>query len=147
MLGPYRVLDLSDERGWFAGFLLAQLGADVVLVEPPGGWPRGYEHEAYNRGKRSVVAADAKAVALLAADADIVLHNDGLPFDVDLSALRAESDRLVTVHITPWGETGPKASWRATDLTLFASSGQLAVTGDSDRPPVRISIPQAWLAP
>ena len=145
MLGPYRVLDLSDERGWFAGFLLAQLGADVVLVEPPGGWPRGYEHEAYNRGKRSVVAADAKAVALLAADADIVLHNDGLPFDVDLSALRAESDRLVTVHITPWGETGPKAHWRATDLTLFASSGQLAVTGDSDRPPVRISIPQAWL--
>ncbi|MCP5025106.1 MAG: CoA transferase [Actinomycetia bacterium] len=145
MLGPYRVLDLTDERGWLGGFLLAQLGADVVLVEPPGGWSRGYTHDAYNRGKRSVVADDAEAVATLAAEADVVLHNDGLPFAVDLGALRNDSDQLITVHATPWGETGPKSHWRATDLTLFASSGQMAVTGDSDRPPVRISIPQAWL--
>ncbi len=145
MLGPYRVLDLTDERCWFAGNLLAQLGADVVLVEPPGGWPRGYAHDAFNRGKRSIVAASAEEVAALAAGADVVLHNDALPFSIDLAALRDTNDQLVTVHITPWGETGPKASWRATDLTLFASSGQLAVTGDSDRPPVRISIPQAWL--
>ena len=145
MLGPYRVLDLTDERCWFAGNLLAQLGADVVLVEPPGGWPRGYAHDAYNRGKRSVVAADADEVADLAAGADIVLHNDATPFVLDLGALREANKQLITVHITPWGETGPKADWKATDLTLFASSGQLAVTGDSDRPPVRISIPQAWL--
>ena len=145
MLGPYRVLDLTDDRCWFAGNLLAQLGADVVLVEPSGGWPRGYAHDAYNRGKRSVVAASADEVAALAARADVVLHNDGTPFELDLAALRDANDQLVTVHITPWGETGPKADWRATDLVLFASSGQLAVTGDSDRPPVRISIPQAWL--
>ncbi|MCP3912114.1 MAG: CoA transferase [Actinomycetia bacterium] len=145
MLGPYRVLDLTDERGWLAGFLLAQLGADVILVEPPGGWPRGYNHDAYNRGKRSTVAPDAASVAGLASEADVVLHNDGLPFDVDLAALRGTNDSLITIHITPWGETGPKANWKASDLTLFASSGQLAVTGDSDRPPVRISTPQAWL--
>ena len=145
MLGPYRVLDLTDERCWFAGNLLAQLGADVVLAEPSGGWPRGYGHDAYNRGKRSVVADSADDVAALATAADIVLHNDATPFDVDLDALREANDRLITVHITPWGETGPKVGWKATDLTLFASSGQLAVTGDSDRPPVRISIPQAWL--
>ncbi len=145
MLGPYRVLDLTDERCWFAGNLLAQLGADVVLVEPPGGRPRGYAYDAYNRGKRSAVASDAAAVAALAAGADVVLHNDGTPFDLDLGALRDANDRLITVHITPWGETGPKVGWQATDLTLFASSGQLAVTGDSDRPPVRISVPQAWL--
>ncbi|WP_420623637.1 CoA transferase [Candidatus Poriferisodalis sp.] len=145
MLGPYRVLDLTDERCWFAGNLLAQLGADVVLVEPPGGWPRGYAHDAYNRGKRSVVAATADEVAALTASADVVLHNDATPFELDLAALRDANDQLITVHITPWGETGPKADWKATDLTLFASSGQLAVTGDSDRPPVRISIPQAWL--
>ena len=144
MLGPYRVLDLTDSRGWLTGFLLAQLGADVVLAEPPGGWPRGYAHDAYNRGKRSIVVGDASAVAALAADADVVVHNDGLPFPVDLAGLRDASDRLITVHVTPWGETGPKRDWRATDLTLFASSGQLAVTGDRDRPPVRISIPQAW---
>jgi crotonobetainyl-CoA:carnitine CoA-transferase CaiB-like acyl-CoA transferase len=52
MLAPYRVLDLSDRDGWMAGFLLAQLGADVVLVEPPGGHPRDSWFEAYNRGKR-----------------------------------------------------------------------------------------------
>ena len=145
MLGPYRVLDLTDERCWFAGNLLAQLGADVVLAEPSGGWPRGYAHQAYNRGKRSVTVASAADVTALAATADIVLHNDGTPFEVDLAAIRDSNDQLITVHITPWGETGPKADWEATDLVLFASSGQLAVTGDSDRPPVRISIPQAWL--
>ncbi|MDE0495889.1 MAG: CoA transferase [Acidimicrobiaceae bacterium] len=145
MLGPYRVLDLTDERCWFAGNLLAQLGADVVLAEPPGGWPRGYSHDAYNRGKRSVTVASAADVAALAATADIVLHNDGTLFEIDLAAMRESNDQLITVHITPWGETGPKADWQADDLVLFASSGQLAVTGDSDRPPVRISIPQAWL--
>ena len=145
MLGPYRVLDLTDERCWFAGNLLAQLGADVVLAEPLRGRRRGYAHDAYNRGKRSVLVGGADDVAALAVAADIVLHNDATPFDVDLDALREANEQLITVHITPWGETGPKAGWKATDLTLFASSGQLAVTGDSDRPPVRISIPQAWL--
>lgn len=143
MLSPYRVIDLCDERGWFAGYLLAQLGAEVILAEPPGGWPRGHTHTAYNRGKRSVIAADDDTVAALAADADVVLYDDHRT--VDAEALRRANDQLITVHVTPWGETGPKSGWRATDLTLFASSGQLAVTGDSDRPPVRISIPQAWL--
>ncbi|MGB5758661.1 MAG: CoA transferase [Acidimicrobiales bacterium] len=145
MLGPYRVLDLTDQRGWFAGFLLAQLGADVVLAEPEGGWDRGDVHRSYNRGKRSIVVGDEATLADLAAGADVVFHNDGFSLPVDLAAMRAANDQLITVHITPWGATGPKAEWRASDLTLFASSGQLAVTGDSDRPPVRISIPQAWL--
>lgn len=159
MLGPYRVLDLTDERGWFAGMLLAQLGADVVLVEPPGGWSRqgsaGYRHRTYNRGKRSTIA-EPEAVTALAAEADVLLDNGGYDAAVgsgsgsggpgiDLEALRLANPSLITVRSTPWGETGPKSTWRATDLTLFASSGQLAVTGDSDRPPVRISVPQAWL--
>jgi crotonobetainyl-CoA:carnitine CoA-transferase CaiB-like acyl-CoA transferase len=152
MLGPYRVLDLTDREGWFGGMLLAQLGADVVLVEPPGGWNRSgsddARHRAYNRGKRSIAVTGAAEVADLAAEADIVLDNGALArlgIDVDLAALRAANPALVTVRSSPWGEAGPKSGWRATDLTLFASSGQMAVTGDSDRPPVRISIPQAWL--
>ncbi len=145
MLGPYRVLDLTDERGWLAGFLLGQLGADVLLVEPGGGRARNSYHDAYNRGKRSLEVSALDELEDLAAGADIVLHNDSLPFDVDLGRLREANHQLITVHITPWGETGPKAGWAATDLTLFAAGGQLAVTGDSDRPPVRISIPQAWL--
>ena len=70
MLSAYRILDLTDDRGHLAGLLLAQLGAEVVLVEPPGGhrtrhrgpWvddvegpERSLEFQAYNRGKASVV--------------------------------------------------------------------------------------------
>ncbi|MEA3215022.1 MAG: hypothetical protein QOJ19_1178, partial [Acidimicrobiia bacterium] len=70
MLEPYRVLDLTDERGQLTGLILAALGADVIAVEPPGGSPSrrlgpfvddqpdpesSLWHWAYNRGKRSVV--------------------------------------------------------------------------------------------
>jgi len=70
MLSPYRVIDLTDERGQLAGAMLAMLGAEVIAVEPVGGSPsralgpfagdiehpdRSLQHWAYNRGKRSVV--------------------------------------------------------------------------------------------
>jgi crotonobetainyl-CoA:carnitine CoA-transferase CaiB-like acyl-CoA transferase len=156
MLSPYRVLDLTDERGQLAGQLLAQLGADVIAVEPPEGAhsrrvapfvgdvpgpERSLMHAAYNRGKRSV-RADRVDLAALAATADVVLHSGAV--DVDLAALRAANPGLVTVAITPFGETGPKAAWLASDLTVAASSGWLVMNGDSDRSPVRITEPQAF---
>ncbi|MGD9750688.1 MAG: CoA transferase [Acidimicrobiia bacterium] len=145
MLQPYRVLDLSGRDGWMAGFLLAQLGAEVVLVEPPGGHVRDSWFAAYNRGKRSVVAADGAAVAALAVDADVVIAS-GSPDDVALlDGLRAADPALITLALTPFGVDGPKAHWKATDLTLMAASGQMAVTGDADRPPVRTALPQAWM--
>jgi crotonobetainyl-CoA:carnitine CoA-transferase CaiB-like acyl-CoA transferase len=49
------------------------------------------------------------------------------------------------VSITPFGQDGPKAAFAATDLTLLAAGGPLALTGDEDRAPVRLSVPQAWL--
>ncbi|MDH4075275.1 MAG: CoA transferase, partial [Acidimicrobiia bacterium] len=130
MLGPYRVLDCTDERGWFTGFLLAQLGADVVLVEPPGGWARTddpvrYAHLAYNRGKRSVTADGPDDIAALAVEADVLVDCGAWPFPLDHAALRTANPQLITVQLTAWGATGPKAHWRATDLTLFASCGQL----------------------
>ena len=144
MLSPHRVIDLTGERGSMAGFLLAQFGADVVLAEPEGGRERNSRFDSYNRGKRSVTVFSAQDVARLAASADVVISDHSLPFDVDLSALRAANPALVTVSLTAFGETGPKADWLATDLTLFASSGQLICTGDDDRAPTRISVPQAW---
>jgi crotonobetainyl-CoA:carnitine CoA-transferase CaiB-like acyl-CoA transferase len=51
----------------------------------------------------------------------------------------------VTVSLTPYGGEGPKADWAGTDLTVLAAGGQLVLNGDADRPPVRISLPQAWL--
>jgi crotonobetainyl-CoA:carnitine CoA-transferase CaiB-like acyl-CoA transferase len=64
----------------------------------------------------------------------------GLSYD-DLSSV---NPGLIYVSITPFGQTGPKAQNAATDLTVWASGGPLALTGDHDRPPVRISVPQAF---
>ncbi|MGF1596929.1 MAG: CoA transferase [Acidimicrobiales bacterium] len=144
MLGPYRVVDLTGERGAFAGFMLAHFGADVVLGEPEGGRPRDARFDAYNRGKRSTIVASPADVEALAATADVLIDDRSLPFAVDLDALREANPALVTVSITPFGSDGPKADWLATDLTLVASSGQMIATGDGDRPPVRISVPQTW---
>ncbi|MDH5289647.1 MAG: CoA transferase [Acidimicrobiia bacterium] len=145
MLEPYRVLDTCGRNGWLAGFLLAQLGAEVILAEPPGGHPRGHWFAAYNRGKASVTIDGPDELARLAADVDLVIA-DGPPSDVAfLHDLRAAHPALVTLALTPFGLTGPKAHWLATDLTLMAASGQMAVTGDFDRPPVRTSLPQAWM--
>ncbi|MCP5025615.1 MAG: CoA transferase, partial [Actinomycetia bacterium] len=128
-----------------AGFLLAQLGADVVLVEPPGGYDRDVWFDAYNRGKRSVVADDHSAVSELATSADVIIAN-GQPKDLAfLDDLRASNPELITLAMTPFGSSGPKSDWLGTDLTLVAASGQMAVTGDGDRPPVRTSLPQAWM--
>jgi crotonobetainyl-CoA:carnitine CoA-transferase CaiB-like acyl-CoA transferase len=145
MLEPYRALDVSGRDGWLAGFLLAQLGMEVVMAEPPGGHPRDEWFAAYNRGKQSVVADGEADLAALAAGVDVVIAQ-GAPADVAfLDDLRAANPGLVTLALTPFGRTGPKADWLATDLTLMAASGQMAVTGDPDRPPVRTTLPQAWM--
>ncbi len=158
MLSPYRVLDLTSPGCGLAGFLLAQFGADVVLGEPPAGWPRTATFDAYHRGKRSVLIESQDDLDALVAEADIVLVDGvvrdgalasalvdaGAPVSIDLDTWRARQPELITVSVTPWGLTGPKADWLANDLTLVAASGQMAATGDSDRPPVRISVPQAF---
>jgi crotonobetainyl-CoA:carnitine CoA-transferase CaiB-like acyl-CoA transferase len=160
LLCEYRILDLTDDRGHLAGLILAQLGADVILVEPPGGhrtrhrepWiddiespEHSIEFHAFNRGKRSVVLDPDEPAALgeLAATADAVITSEAV--DVDLAALREAHPHLVTAAISAFGGTGPKAGWAATDLTVVAASGTMSITGDRDRPPVRIGPPQAWL--
>ncbi len=147
MLSAYRVVDLTDHGGQIAGFILAGLGADVVLAEPPEGSPArsrrdGLEWWAYNRGKSSVVCATRDEILALVRDAD-VLFESGRQFDpAELAAL---NPALVHVTITAFGTDGPKADWAASDLTILASGCALALTGDSDRAPVRTAVPQAWL--
>ena len=162
MLERYRVVDLTDERGNLAAFMLAGLGADVVLVEPPqgsGGRRRGpfagdgpdpersLTFWGWNRGKRSVVLdlesdAGRNGLARLCAGADVVIESGAVP--IDLAALRAADPALVTVSITAFGSSGPKAAWPATDLTVNAAACQLAMAGDDDRPPVRTAVPQSF---
>lgn len=158
MLSPYRVLDLTDDRGHFAGFLLAQMGADVLAVEPPEGqrarhkgpWAgerpdpeRALNHWAYNRGKRSVVVTSDDELAALAATADILIECGALP--LDLEALRDANPQLITVSLTPFGSDGPKADWIGDDIVLHAASGEMSLNGYKDRAPVRISAPQVWV--
>ena len=168
LLAPYRVLDLTDGRAELAAFIFAGFGSDVIKVEPPGGstsrqsLPRlengtgpldSLRFQAYNRGKRSVVLdldedADRASFLKLVSTADFVIENAGpgvmeergLGFD----ALSAARPGLVYVALSPFGQTGPYAQHQATDLTISAMAGQMALTGDLDRRPVRISVPQTW---
>lgn len=169
MLSPYRVLDLTDGRAELASFMLAGLGADVIKVEPPGGsasredspldtaQPPGLQSlhfHAYNRGKRSIeldlTTAPGRADFLaLVATADFVFEN-AAPGEMDtmglgFAALRAVRPDLVYVAITPFGQDGPYAHHLATDLTLSAMGGAVALNGEPDRRPVRITVPQTWL--
>lgn len=170
LLSPYRVLDLSDERGEVAGFVLAALGADVIAVEPPGGSSsrhrppfaggspdpeRSLTHWSYARGKRSIVLdlegseADRETLRRLADGADVVIESarPGVMAALGLGyeQLSARNPALVYASISPFGQTGPKAQWEATDLTVWAAGGPLVITGDADRAPVRPTVPQTWV--
>ncbi len=170
VLSPYRVLDLTDERGQLAGATLADLGAEVILVEPPDGsrsrrlppFVAGREGDpeaslwfwSYNRGKRSITMdlddpADRGRFLELVASADIVLESDrpgamaerGLGYD-ELAAVNPE---IVVTSISPFGQSGPKADWAATDLTVAAAAMVPKMTGDEDRAPLRVPLAQSFL--
>ena len=169
MLSSYRVLDLSDRKGMFCGYVLAHLGAEVIAIEPPGGSSArlappfrgdtgraddGLWWQAYARGKSSCVLDLATGPGRerfleLAADADFVIESfsrpDARALGVDYETLAATNPGLIVVSISPFGRTGPKADWPATDLTVWAASGAHVLAGDSDRAPVRTSVPQSFL--
>ncbi len=164
-LAPYRVIDLTDERGLLAGGMLARLGAEVIQIEPPGGssarraWPldaegRSFVWSTYAAAKQSVtldLATEAGRESLrdLARTADFMLEN-GRPGEmarlgVGHDDLRALNPRLIHVSITAFGAEGPKADYQESDLVLWAAGGPLRHNTDLDGPPLRISAPQAWL--
>lgn len=169
MLSGRRVLDLTTERGFLCGQILGDLGADVIKVEPPGGSPirgmppffadepgreRSVYWWAYNRNKRGITldldSAEGRGIfRRLAAKADFIIES-GNPGEMaarelaypDLNAL---NPALVYVSITPFGQDGPKASYADSDLIIMAAGGTLILAGDEDRPPIRMSVPQAYL--
>ena len=169
LLAPYRVLDLTDERGLLAGKILADLGADVVQIEPPGGNPArnigpfyGDDPQpekslfwwAYAANKRSITLdleqKDGQALLKkMVAEADFLVESFapgyldtlGLGYDV----LAEINPKLVMVSITPFGQDGPYSNYQATDIVGMALGGFMYLTGDDDRAPIRISFPHFYL--
>ncbi len=169
-LSPYRVIDLTDERGLLAGKLFGDLGADVIHVEPPGGSSARREGpfveagpakgqslywEAYGCSRRGVTCnieapAGRDLLLQLCRGADF-LFESFVPgtlarLGLDWDALHAVNPRLIHVSITAFGGDGPKANWAESDLALWAAGGALFPnTKEADRAPFRMSLPQAWL--
>jgi benzylsuccinate CoA-transferase BbsE subunit len=149
-LSGVRVLDLADRSGAFAGRLLAGLGADVVLVEPPEGsalrelppfWQGVPDPDGslffwfYAAGKRSLVLDpdDRDTLAALAGAADVVIDS-GPP--ARACALRSAHPHLVVVSITPFGHAGPYAGWRASDAVAEAMGALAYLNGHADGTPL-----------
>lgn len=128
--------------------LLADLGADVLKVEPPGGSPGRHVRPTlagtsigfamHNANKRSAVLnpldeSDRRRFLDLAASADIVV-DCGLPgqaaaYGASCAELADRYRHLVALSITDFGAAGPRSSWRATDPVLYAMSGALSRSG------------------
>jgi crotonobetainyl-CoA:carnitine CoA-transferase CaiB-like acyl-CoA transferase len=155
LLETVRVLDLGGAESDAVSRLFADLGADVLKIEPPAGSPARRELPTVagasipfalrNANKRSAVlepdsAADHDRLIELAGTADIVVDG-GNPagaaaFGTSCAALAERFGHLVALSVTDFGRSGPYASWRATDPVLYAMSTSLSRTGPTSGAPV-----------
>ena len=144
-LAGIRVIDATTRWGDLAGRVLAELGAEVVKVEPPEGCdsrrvgPFDADESLYwacvGAGKHSIVTDDAES---LLADADVFLES-GYRGDLTTSF-----PHLVHVSVTPFGLTGPLAGAPAAEVTVEAAGGLVDLQGDHDRAPLPMgAMPQA----
>lgn len=162
-LSGYRIVEVGDESGLFAGRLLADLGADVIRIhdfdddESPeirgvrpaapflddiAHWGRSYAHLAFNAGKR-LVSIDIALPEGRQQFLELLRTSHGLiePGSLhllgvsDAEIARANPD-LVRVSITPFGLSGPWANWAGSDLIASAAGGLSFVSGEPERPPI-----------
>jgi CoA:oxalate CoA-transferase len=158
-LSNIKILDFTRVlSGPYCTAMLADIGADVIKIEPPQG--DDYRHigpfledgssalfETVNRGKRSLVldlSIDAdRAVALkLAGEADVVVENFrpgvAAKLGIGYEALSLINPKLIYASISGFGQTGLMAQRPAYDIILQAMSGIMSVTGEADGPPTLI---------
>lgn len=166
-----RVLEVAGPLGAYTGKLLGDFGAEVVLVEPPGGAPergrgpfvagepgleRSLEFAYLNTSKRGLTldldsAEGQDTFRRLATTYDVVLDGSGAASamtgrGLGHEQLSALNPRLVYTAVTPFGLDGPYVDYRATDIVLMAMGGLLSLGGYADGPPVRAFGDQACLA-
>lgn len=160
-LAGLRVLDISTMMaGPYAATLLGDLGADVIKVESPRGDDsrhlgpsRGGERSAFlslNRSKRGIMLdlheAEAQGVfARLVATTDIVITNVREPalsrLGVDYDSVRRHRDDVIWIGVTAFGADGPYAGRPGIDFLVQGYAGLLALNGEPDGPPVRVTVP------
>lgn len=170
MLGPYRVLDLTDEKGWICGKLLGDLGADVIKVEKPGGDPdrsigpfyhdelnreRSLYWFSYNTNKRGITLdidtlEGREIFKKLTKTSNFVIESFSPGYldkiGLGYSDLQNIKSGIILVSITPFGQSGPYMDYQASDIVLWGMGGVMHAQGDADRPPIRVSHhPQAYL--
>jgi crotonobetainyl-CoA:carnitine CoA-transferase CaiB-like acyl-CoA transferase len=167
-LEEYRVLDLTEGKGHLCGRILGDMGADVIKIEPPGGdtarqtgpFYRDQPHPEKslpwfftNANKRGITlnleSADGQKIfRQLIARADLVVESFAPGYLaqlwLDYSALAKVKPDIILTSITPFGQTGPYADYKVTDIIAVAMGGMAYAFGDPDRAPVRISLPQAF---
>src|SRR6478735_10285025 len=161
LLAGLRVVEFcSTAAGPFCAMLLADMGAEVVKVEPPEGdalrqWPpitQGFSENfaSLNRNKKSVVLdlkdPESAAVARrLALDCDVVVENNrpGVMQRLGLAyaQLSAEKPSLVYCSISAYGQSGPRSTEGGFDLTIQAAAGVMSVTGEEGGAPVKCGVP------
>jgi crotonobetainyl-CoA:carnitine CoA-transferase CaiB-like acyl-CoA transferase len=138
------VLELSGEvAGAFAGKLLADFGAQVVMVEPGSG-SAIREHGLFEYlagGKQSVVPSDDAGFAAWLDAADVVLSDGSSPWHS--AVVDRRPDHAVVIDLSPFGRSGPYAEWASSDLVTWAMGGYLYFTGAPDREPIWLPGPHA----
>jgi crotonobetainyl-CoA:carnitine CoA-transferase CaiB-like acyl-CoA transferase len=160
-LNGLRVLDLTDYRAQLCGRLLADMGADVIKIEPPGGDParrigpfvddaphpdRSLFFWFYNLNKRSITLdltqqQGAEILLALAKSADLIIESfkpDRMgELGLGWETLHQLNPALILLSITSFGQTGPYRHFEADDTVLTALSGMLYVNGWPGQKPVR----------
>lgn len=168
LLAGYRMLDLTDEKGLLCGKVFADMGAEVIKVERPGGDPARnippfYKDEAhpekslfwfaYDAGKKSITLdltmADGRAVFRdLVKISDFVVESFPVGYLEELGlgyeALSCLNPRIILTSITPFGDGGPGRDYRADDVVLWALGGMMSLMGEKAHPPVRMNLLQSY---
>ncbi|MFC1900344.1 CaiB/BaiF CoA transferase family protein [Chloroflexota bacterium] len=168
-MSGFRALDLTDEKGFLCGKILADLGVDVIKVEKPGGDPARnippFYHDkpdpekslywfAFNINKRSITlnldtSEGQNLFRKLVEKADFVIESFPPGYMVELGldyiSLAEINPRIIMTSITPFGQTGPYANYKASDIVVQAMGVLLGQQGEPDRAPVRTTVPQAYM--
>jgi crotonobetainyl-CoA:carnitine CoA-transferase CaiB-like acyl-CoA transferase len=168
-LDGIRVLDLADNAVAYASRLLADLGAEVIRIEPPHGNALRRAAPLAATAHGMVSCADAfwnankKAITLdlacaegrrlfgeLVAKSDVVIETFApgtlAAWGIGYETMKLRNPAIILVSVTPYGQTGPCAKFRATDLTLLAAGGLLSLGGYPEIGPVAVAGDQGYLA-